>query len=308
MRLIKINAPQAKGADIARIAFSVGINQVSVFQVESHRAGDATQTKDSVDIETSTPQGKRFVDALLAADFYDPKDYTINIKQPRSIISRESLHELTRPLVVPASDIYEELWQFSHVTVGFIGRNFIAACLLAYGLIHQQILLILAGLLFLQLLPLLLAVGYGAWTRKWQLVGQSVLAFVVAVVLLISGGVAVAAVSKPPLKYDEFNTMFVGFLISLAVGVAAGLANSDDVGRREFIGLAATAQIAIIPVWFGICFVFGFPATTSRDEITQRAIGFGLNVLTIILASLTTYVLLGATNSLLPDGESKSPK
>jgi len=308
MRLIKINAPQGKGANIAQTAFSAGINQVSVFQIESHRADGTTETKDSVDIETSTPTAKRFVDALLAADFYDPKDYTINIRQPRSIISRESLRELTRPLVVPASDIYEELWQFSHVTVGFIGRNFIAACLLAYGLIHQQILLILAGLLFLQLLPLLLAVGYGAWTRKWQLVGQSVLAFVVAVVLLISGGVAVAAVSKPPLKYDEFNTMFVGFLISLAVGVAAGLANSDDVGRREFIGLAATAQIAIIPVWFGICFVFGFPATTSRDEITQRAIGFGLNVLTIILASLTTYVLLGATNSLLPDGESKSPK
>ncbi len=304
MRLVKINAPQGKGADIAQTAFSVGINQVSVFQVESHRAGGEPQTKDSVDIETSTPKAKRFVDALLAADFYNPKDYTINIRQPRSVISRESLRELTRPLVVPASDIYQELWQFSHITVGFVGRNFIAACLLAYGLIHQKILLIIAGLLFLQLLPLLLAFGFGAWTGKWKLAGQSALAFLVAVVLLIGGGAAVAAVSNPPLKYDQFNTMLVGFLISLAVGIAAGLANSDDVGRREFLGLAATAQIAIIPVWFGICFVFGFPATTSSDEIMTRAAGFGLNILTIIVASLATYVLLGATNSRLPDGES----
>ena len=257
-----------------------------------------------MDFEASTPKAKRFVDALLAADFYDPADYTINIRQPRSIISKESLRELTRPLVVPASDIYEELWQFSHVTVGFVGRNFIAACLLAYGLIHQKILLILAGLLFLQLLPLLLAFGFGAWTRKCKLAGSSVLAFIVAVVLLIGGGAAVAAVSSPPLKYDEFNTLLIGWLISLAVGIAAGLANSDDVGRREFLGLAATAQIAIIPVWFGICFVFGFPSTTSRDEITTRALGFGLNILTIIVASLATYVLLGATNSDLPDGES----
>ena len=30
-----------------------------------------------------------------------------------------------------------------------------------------------------------------------------------------------------------------------AVGIAAGLATVDDVGRREMIGLAATAQIAI---------------------------------------------------------------
>jgi len=304
MRLIKINAPQGKGADVAQTAFSADINQVSVFQIESHRADGTIETKDSVDIETSTPKAKRFVDALLAADFYDPKDFTINIRQPRSIISKEGLRELTRPLVVPASDIYEELWQFSHVTVGFVGRNFIAACLLAYGLIHQKILLIIAGLLFLQLLPLLLAVGYGAWTGKWKLVSQSALAFLVAVLLLVSGGAAIAAVSSPPLKYDDFNTLLVGFLISLAVGIAAGLANSDDVGRREFLGLAATAQIAIIPVWFGICFVFGFPATTSQDEVTTRAIGFGLNILTIIVASLATYVLLGATNSDLPDGES----
>jgi hypothetical protein len=304
MRLIKINAPHGKAPDIAHIAFSVGINQVSVTQVESLSSDGDSKTKDSIDIETSTPKGKRFVDALLAADFYDPKDYTINIRQPRSIVSKESLLELTRPLVVPASDIYEELWQFSHVTIGFIGRNFIAACLLAYGLIHQKILLIIAGLLFLQLLPLLLGTGFGAWTRKWRLTGQSALAFLVAVVLLVSGGAAIASVSEPPLKYDEFNTMFVGFLISLAVGIAAGLANSDDVGRREFLGLAATAQIAIVPVWFGICLVFGFPATTSSDEITLRAIGFGLNVLTIILASLATYVLLGATNSRLPDEES----
>jgi len=79
------------------------------------------------------------------------------------------------------------------------------------------------------------------------------------------------------------------------------LANSDDVGRREFLGLAATAQIAIVPVWFGICFVFGFPTTTDQNEITTRALGFGLNVLTIIIASLATYILLGATNRRLPD-------
>lgn len=254
--------------------------------------------------ETSTPKAKRFVDALLEADFYNSTDYSINIRQPRSIISKESFRELTKPLVEPATDIFEELWQFSHITVGFVGRNFIAACLLAFGLIRQQILLIIAGLLFLQLLPLLLAIGYGAWMRTWKLIGQSLLAFITAVVLLILSGVSVAAVSNPPLKYDEFNSMLVGFLISLAVGVAAGLANVDDAGRREFIGLAATAQIAIIPVWFGICFVFGFPTTTSQHEITSRAVGFGLNVLTIIVASLATYILLGATNHRITDGKS----
>jgi len=301
MRLVKVSAPNGKGTNIAQTAFSVGIKQVSIQTAESHRADGEPQTKDVVDVETSTPKAKHFIDALLAADFYNSEEFSVAIRQPRSIISGDSFRELTKPLVVPATDIFEELWQFSHITVGFVGRNFIAACLLAYGLINQQILLMIAGLLFLQLLPLLLAIGFGAWTRTWKLVGQSASACIVAVILLILGGVSVAALSNPPLKYDEFNSTFVGFLISLAVGIAAGLANSDDVGRREFLGLAATAQIAIIPVWFGICFVFGFPTTTGQDEITTRALGFGLNILTIIIASLATYILLGATNRRLPD-------
>jgi len=214
----------------------------------------------------------------------------------RLVVSIDSLRELTSPLVVPVTDILEELWQFSHITIGFVGRIFIAACLLAYGLIHQQILVILAGLLFLPLLPLLLAVGFRAWTKQLRLSLQGASAFLTAIGLLILGGVLIAAVSSPPLKYDEFNSLPVGFLISLAVGIAAGLATIDDVGRRELIGLAATAQIAILPVWFGICLVFGFPSTTAHSEITSRALGFGLNVLTIIAASLATYILLGATN------------
>jgi len=301
MRLVKISAPKGKGENIAQTAFSAGIEKVSIQTAESRRASGESQMRDVVDVETSTPKAKHFIDALLAADFYNSEEFSIAVRQPRSIISSDSLRELTKPLVVPATDIFEELWQFSHITVGFVGRNFIAACLLAYGLINQQILLMIAGLLFLQLLPLLLAIGFGAWTQKWKLVGQSASAFVVAVILLVLGGVSVAAVSNPPLKFDEFNTLLVGFLISIAVGVAAGLANSDDVGRREFLGLAATAQIAIVPVWFGICFVFGFPATTGQDEVTTRALGFGLNILTIIVASLTTYILLGATNRRLPD-------
>lgn len=296
MRLIMTAAPEGRGDDVARIAFSVGIEKVSRRQVESQHADGKVERKDVVDIETSTPRGKRYIDALLAADFYNRDDFTISVRQPRSIISKTGWHELTKPLVEPASDILEEVWQFSHITYGFVGRVFIAACLLAYGLIEQKILLIIAGLLFLPLLPLLLAVGFGAWTSKWKLSLQAALAFLVATILLVLGGAAIAAFSDPQVKYDDFNTLLVSFLISLAVGIAAGLANIDDVGRRELIGLAATAQIALIPVWFGVCAVLGFPSTTGESEITTRAVSFFINILTIISASLAVYVLTGAAS------------
>jgi hypothetical protein len=298
MRLIKINAPHGLGESVAQTAFSVGIENVSFYQTESLQSNGKRETKDTIDIETSTPKGKRFLDALVAADFYEPEKFSVAVRQPRAILSKDNLRETTKPLVEPSLDILEELWQFSHVTYGFVGRFFIGACLLAYGLIQQQTLIIIAGLLFLPLLPLLLGIGFGAWTRNWRLVGQAFAAFLVAAALLVAGGATVGALSDPPIKYDEFSPLAVSFLISLAVGVAAALANIDDVGRRELIGLAATAQIAIIPVWFGAAAVLGFPATASESEIAQRGGAFLMNSLTIIAASLAVYVLTGAAKAI----------
>jgi hypothetical protein len=305
MRLVKVSAPHGKGVDVAKLAFGEGISDASIYQAEKHSAEGEIKIQDVVEVQTSTPKGKRFVDALLGADFYNQQDYSIAVRQPRAVLSSESTRELTKPLVEPAIDIFQELWQFSHITAGFIGRIFIAACLLGYGLIHQKILIIIAGLLFLPLLPLLLAIGFGLWTKQVKLALQGFLAFIAAIILLILGGAAVGAVSSPPVQYDEFNSLAVTFLIALGVGVAAGLANIDDVGRRELIGLAATAQIAILPVWFGVCFVLGFPATTSESELISYAISFPVTILTIIIASLATYVLFGAASRQLKNVKSE---
>jgi hypothetical protein len=299
MRLVMVNAPEGRGQDIARIAFSVDINKVSHRQVTSQLADGKTETKDVVDVETSTPKAKHYIDAILAADFYDKENMTISVRSPVSIISRENLREITKPLTETVTDIFEELFQFSHITYSFVGRVFIAASLLAYGMIRQQLLIMIAGLLFLPLLPLLQAIGFGAWTRQWKLSLQGLLAFLLAMILLVLGGVVVASLSDPPLRFDEFSSLGVGFLISLVVGIAAGLAIIDDAGKREMIGLAATAQIAIVPVWFGICLVFGFPATTSESQISSRALSLLVNVVTLIVASLAVHVLSGAASKSL---------
>ncbi len=86
--------------------------------------------------------------------------------------------------------------------------------------------------------------------------------------------------------------MATAFLISAAVGVAAGLATADDAGRRELIGLAATAQIALLPAYFGISLVIGFPPLEPESP-AQRALIFLVTVATITAASLVTYVALG---------------
>ncbi len=292
MRLVRISSPQGKGSDVAQIAFESGINQISVMQAESRSRNGEVKSKEAIDIETSTPKAAEFIEKLLASDFYNAEEFTINVRQPRSIISKESIRELTKPFVEPATDVLEDLWQFTHITTSFVVRNFIAAAFVAYGMIQQQLLLIIAGLLFLPLLPILLSISFGALTKQWKLVGKAALAFLVTIVLLLAGGGLIAAVSSPPLRYNEFNSLAVGFLISLAVGIGAGFATTDDIGRRELLGLAATAQIVLIPVWFGISLVFGFSMTQNGSQITERALAFLINVSTIIVAALITYAWL----------------
>jgi hypothetical protein len=81
------------------------------------------------------------------------------------------------------------------------------------------------------------------------------------------------------------------------VGVAAGLATADDVGRREMIGLAATAQVAIVPTWLGLCLILGFPLESS--PLSRPFWGLLVNVVAIVVASLTTYALIRIKGSAL---------
>ena len=288
MRLVKVKAPAGRGAEVAQVAFSVGISRVSVHEEHVYEQNQRRQVKDAVDIDTSTPAAKAFLDALMSAPFFDPKQYSISVRQPRTVVSPERPSNVTWPIVLPTIDVFEELWQFSHVTSSFVGRVSIAGLLLAYGMIQNKLLLIIAGLLFLPFLPLILAIGFGVWTREWRLARQGGFALAVGATLTAAGGALVALIAEPPLRFQEFSPLHTSFLISLGVGVAAGLATADDVGRRELIGLAATAQVALLPAWFGISLVFGFSASPF-----QRLATFLVNVGTILCTSLGTYALLG---------------
>jgi hypothetical protein len=291
MRLVKVKAPEGKGREVAQIAFDAGISQVTFKQDEILKRDGSSEKKDAVDVQTSTPKAKAFVDSVMAAPFFNAQDYSIDIRQPRSVVSSEKPQRLTWPLAEPTVDIFEELWQFSQVTLGFIGRFLIAAMLLAYGMIEYNLLLMIAGLLFMPMLPPLMAIGFGLWTRQFRLAAQGLFAFLVASALAVAGGAFVALMTDPPLRYNEFGGILTGLLISLAVGIAAGLATVDDVGRREMIGLAATAQIAIIPVWFGISLVFGLPVSDTGTP-TQRLLSFLINTVTIIVTAFITYAFV----------------
>jgi hypothetical protein len=287
VRLVKVQVPQGQGDAITQIAFAVGIGQVTVRQEQIQRPDQERKTRDVVDVEVATPTAKTFIDAVMAAQFYNPDDYAITVRQPRSIVSRELPAKLTHPLAEPTTDLLEELWQFSHITAGFVGRVLLAALLLAYGMIVNQLLVIVAALLFLPSLPILLAIGFGLQAREWGLLRNGVLALITSVALTIISGV-----TGPPMRFTTFSSTLVSALMALTTGVAAGLALPDDAGRRELIGLAAASQIAVPAVWLGISLAFGAPAGDGAP-LVQRGFSLLLNIAVIIAAGLLTTKLFG---------------
>ena len=144
---------------MARLAFECGVRTVAVTESKTLDSAGASEPKEFVDLQTSTPQARAFIEKLLASDFYDARDYSINVRAPRSIVSDETPQNLTAPFCAPAPDLLEDLWQFAHIT-----KSFVAACLAAYGMIRQNTLLIIAGLLFLPLLHVPLSISFGAGT------------------------------------------------------------------------------------------------------------------------------------------------
>ncbi|WP_345156481.1 DUF389 domain-containing protein [Pontibacter saemangeumensis] len=186
--------------------------------------------------------------------------------------------------------MYEELWQFTQVTKSLVGRVFLSAVLLAYGMVEDMLPLIIAGLLFLPYHHHMLTVGLGAMLREWRFLWQGLLALLVTTVLIVAAGACVALFEKPPIGFQEFGTPLTGFVLASVIGIAAALGAMDDAGRRELIGLAATAHISVYPAWFGLKLVFGFG---EGDKWTEHLLTFGINFASLTLAACITFVMLG---------------
>jgi hypothetical protein len=290
MRFVKVSVPEGQSQNIVEMAQATGITKVSVYQVQVYEINQPQAIQEVIELETATPKAGTFVDSLMAAPFFDPKLYTVAVWHPRSIVGSEPPERETQPIVVPTADAWEELWQFCHITRSLIGRVFAAALLLAYGMIEMNVPIMIAALLFLPYHHQMLAIGLGAWTQEWGLVKKGALVLIVTTALIIAAGACAALFLEPPLRFNEFGSLTSGFIIAFIIGIAAGLAVADDAGRRELIGLAATAHITVLPAWLGISFVFGFP---EESKITERLLTFGVTVSTLIAAAVGAYALLG---------------
>lgn len=286
MHEIRVTVPQGRGKDVAELALQTGIKEVALYPVFAY---GPNCTKETISAETSTPKAKKFADTVLASSWFDPAQCTVSSRELRAIVTNAHPYEITRPMLEPPINVFEDLWQLNHVTLSYIARALSGAILLAYGMLENNPITIVIAALFLPFLSQTLALSFGSWAGDFRLALQGLKALGVSIVASVFAGVMVTLLHGPPMLFHNFLPPLPSFGVSVVIGIAAGIITADDAGRRYLIGVAAAVQYGIFPVWFGFCLVKGFPDASITRE---RLITFAINVGAITLFALMGYLLL----------------
>lgn len=287
MHEIRVTVPVGRSGEVARVALAAGVRSVAVQKVYVHGPG---REMEIVSAETSTPRAKAFLDSLFAEAWFDANEYSISARELRAILSQEPVSRLTEPMVEPGVDVLEDLWQLSHITPSYLGRAGSAAILLAFGMFENSAISIVVAALFLPFLSQVLAASFGLYMGDRRLALQGMAAFGVSALACLAAGAAFGALHPGPMLFTDFKGPLASFIMSCAIGAAAGLASADDAGRRYLIGVAAAVQYSVFPLWLGVCLVRGFPSATLA---AGRLAAFGINIAVIGLMSAAVYAWAG---------------
>lgn len=286
MHEIRVTVPEGRAKDVAELALQAGIEQATVYKVYAY---GPNRNKEIVSAEVSTPHGKKFTDLVLTSDWFDSNECTITTRQLRAIVTDDHPRDITRPMLEPPINVFEDLWQLNHLTVSYYARAIAGAAILAYGMVLNDPVTIVVAALFLPFLSQSIAVSFGPWAGDWGLARQGLKAFTVSTLASVLAGIGVALLHGPHMLFHGYLGPLASSLISAIIGVTAGFITADDAGRRYLIGVAAAVQFGIFPVWFGFSLVEGFP---DQRTTTIRIFTFFINVVTITLFALLGYLLL----------------
>lgn len=261
MREIKIRAPLGASKKLSHLALQSGISEATSHVVRVH--GAAAEEAEEFKVKSSAPRIKAFLSALSRAPFYERSGYQVSAHAVLAIVGRETLSSVTAPVPVPFMEIQQDLWQYCQLTASFAVRAAVSAGLLAYALIKDDTVLAIGAMIFTPFSPLVLAMAFGLASRCARLTAQGVKAFLAALALTVAAAALTAAAAGGPLLFANFGGLGTNLAMSATIGLLAAVADADEVGRRQLIGLAMAYPFVKFPVWMGIALIQGFPDRTT---------------------------------------------
>lgn len=270
---------------VVQLAFRAGAVAVQRAMVDELSADAPPRPRLRLDLHLSAPAAARLVAAL--GDMA-PGDWQLVSVHPRALIT--SPRRATVPFPIAGAEVAEDLWEFSHLTFGLALRVVLAAALVAHGMQVGNLPVMLAGLLFLPYHHPLLAMVLGLLRGGGALALHGIGVFLVATALILAAGLTVGWVQPGPTVWPMHGGPGTAVVIGTIVGLAAALASVDDSGRRELIGLAATAHLSVVPVWIGLVLA----QEGGGPDMVPLLRDFALAVAALVAAAGLGFLLTGA--------------
>lgn len=297
MRELKMRVPLGRAEEIARLARKAGIRTAISHQVRVH---GAEEMQEEVRLKSSTPKVREFLSRLFREPYFDKRLYPFSSHEIRALVDEEPVFSVTRPVYTPLSDLQQDLWQYSHVTTSFVVRAAVSSGLLAYAMLKDDTVLGVGAMIFSPFSPLILAVAFGLASRCGLMIRQGLRALAIALGVTIASAALTAAVAGGPMLFQRFGGLADNFAMSAVIGVLAAVADIDDVGRRQLVGLAMAYPFVKFPTWIGIAVAAGFP---ERSVALQRLLILGGNAALMTGMAAGVYCWIARRGELddLPD-------
>jgi len=229
---------------------------------------------------------------------------------PRESEEKANDQKIQRDATLAVEEIYENVKKQSSLSFDYIAFIILAAVMAGFGLIQNNVTVIVASMLLSPLMGPMLAIAFGYVVRNNQLFVKGTINEVIGIVLSLSVGVAMAIVMPlldPNMVTTIANDVGTGTIVNITeitrragfspldVGVAifSGAAVAVSVTKGDMSSLVGVAiSAALMPPAVSASMMVVLGLSTGNPYILAVGVGsFYLLVMNIILIVISAFVM-----------------
>ncbi len=166
----------------------------------------------------------------------------------------------------------------------------LATAIVALGLVANNLILVIAGMIIAPLLSSILAISLGITCGSWRLIWRSVKIFIYSIAIAFATSILIGLIF--PLTNPEWGVLatmevsYLSFTIAIIAGLTAAYTWRQPNIKDALPGIAIA--VTLVPPLSALGLLLAAEEWTILNEVFQF---FGINVMGIILAGLLIFFI-----------------
>ncbi|MGY5880428.1 MAG: TIGR00341 family protein [Candidatus Thorarchaeota archaeon] len=310
MKQVQITVPYEK----TEAVFDFLLDSLNIKNVMKFNADNAIvlQFRIPDDSVNETIEGLKSRGVGVEYGFVDILDLKASL--PRESEEKENDKKIQRDATLAVEEIYENVKKQSSLSFDYIAFIILAAVMAGFGLIQNNVTVIVASMLLSPLMGPMLAIAFGYVVKDEKLFMKGTKNEVIGIALSLSVGVAMAVV-MPLFQPDMITTIVADVGSDVGSGIVANITeitrragfSSLDVGVAVFSGAAVAVSVtkgdmsslvgvaisaALMPPAVNASMMVVLGLVLGNPDVMYVGVGsFGLLAMNIILIVISAFVM-----------------